>query len=269
MRYEVWDVFTDRAFGGNPLAVVWPDGAACDMPAIAREFNFSETVFLLPPEAGGDMRVRIFTPAMELPFAGHPTIGTACALAARGMGPDMVLELGVGPISATARDGAARFTTEVPLNVASHFDAAEIAACVGLPPEAVTAPCPLADLGTPFVFAQLRSADDLAACQPDLAAFRRTRGEAGRLGVFAWVRDGSEIQARMFAPLGGIPEDPATGSASATLGALLAAEEGEVELTIRQGEAMGRPSRIGVRARPGSVTVSGSAVKVMEGRLCL
>ena len=117
-EYLVYDVFTDKAFGGNPLAII-PDAqglAEANLQRIAREFNFSETTFVFPPRQGGDARVRIFTPTMEIPFAGHPTIGTALALHNLGkVGPGMVLELGVGPIPVTITGTRARFVTKVPL----------------------------------------------------------------------------------------------------------------------------------------------------------
>jgi len=116
--YLVYDVFTDRAFGGNPLAII-PDArylAEKDLQRIAREFNFSETTFVFPPNEGGDAHVRIFTPIMEIPFAGHPTIGTALALHSLGkVGTEMVLELGIGPIPVTITGTRARFVTKVPL----------------------------------------------------------------------------------------------------------------------------------------------------------
>ncbi|NNF91824.1 MAG: PhzF family phenazine biosynthesis protein, partial [Boseongicola sp.] len=118
--FLVYDVFTDKAFGGNPLAVI-PDAtriAEADLQRIAREFNFSETTFVFPPEVGGDAKVRIFTPTSELQFAGHPTVGTAVALSDLGRaGPEMVLELGVGPIPVTVSGRHARFETRVPLSV--------------------------------------------------------------------------------------------------------------------------------------------------------
>ena len=271
MRYEVWDVFTDRAFGGNPLAIVWSEGEP-NRQAIAREFNFSETVFLSEPEAGGDMHVRIFTPTREIPFAGHPTIGTAVALAAKGMGPDLTLELGVGPIAARAQDGAAEFTTTVPLTVEAEIPADTMTECLSLPAGVITKAVPYAGVGLPFMLVPVPDRETLAGLSVDLDAMRRADAKYGsgvHFDVFAYVRDGSEVRARMFAPLDGIPEDPATGSASAALAAWLAREEGSVSLSIAQGVEMGRPSRIEARADASGVTIGGQAVNVMEGRLCL
>ena len=274
MRYEVWDIFTERAFGGNPLAVVWPEGDADAelRQRIAREFNFSETTFVTKAEAGGDRRVRIHTPTREIPFAGHPTIGTAIALAADGLGPDLMLELGVGPLAARAEGGRAEFRTEVPLAVESEIPAEAISACLSLSAGVVSDPVPYAGVGLPFMLVPIPDAATLAGLSVDLDAMRRADAEFGtgvHFDVFAYVRDGSDVRARMFAPLDGIPEDPATGSASAALAAWIAREEGEVALSITQGVEMGRPSYIEARADASGVTIAGSAVKVMEGRLCL
>ncbi|SER96369.1 trans-2,3-dihydro-3-hydroxyanthranilate isomerase [Tranquillimonas rosea] len=278
-RYFVYDVFTDMPFGGNPLAVI-PDasGLAEDrLQRIAREFNFSETTFVYPAdEPGHTAKVRIFTPTTEIPFAGHPTIGTAIALDDLGHGGEQVLELGVGPITCRVRDGAADFVTHAPLEILFEPAPEDIAACLGLPEGAIRtdrhAPA-VASVGLPFVLAELDSAETLAACLPVTDAFRR----AAQLypsdfdfAILAYVRDGEAVRARMFAPLDNIPEDPATGSAAAALGAYLAQREGgELTLDIAQGVEMGRPSRIGVRVAEGAVTITGRAVQVMEGRITL
>lgn len=278
-RYLTFDVFTDVPFGGNPLAVI-PDASALPEQAlqkIAAEFNYSETTYVYPPEdPSNTARVRIFTPTMEVPFAGHPTIGTAVALARAGQGPDMVLELGVGPIRAFATAQEARFTTSAPLEVLARPSVDEVAAALSLKPDQIgTAnhvPV-MATLGLPFTFTELNSRAALAACQSDIAAFRA--GAASYPGAldfaqFVYWRGPDAIHARMFAPLDNIPEDPATGSASATLGALLAELAGEDQaFTIRQGEDMGRPSGIGVATEGPAVTISGKACPVMEGRLLL
>ncbi len=170
--YVVLDVFTDTAFGGNPLAV-FPDASGLPeqmLQSIAREFNFSETTFVLPAVAADHTaRVRIFTPGSELAFAGHPTIGTAVALANRGAGPDMVLELGVGPIPARAEGGAARFTTRHPLSTTGEVEPAVVAACVGLETADIhlAAHWPVvASVGGAFVLAEVRDADALARAVP-------------------------------------------------------------------------------------------------------
>ncbi|WP_102108752.1 PhzF family phenazine biosynthesis protein [Oceaniglobus roseus] len=282
--YRVYDVFTSEAFGGNPLAVITDArGLAEDqLQRIAREFNFSETTFVFPPEdPAHTARVRIFTPTTEIPFAGHPLIGTATALHDLGRGSELVLEVGVGPIPCAIEEGEARFTTSRPLVVDAHPDLADVAACGGLLAGQIRTDRHLpvqAGLGLPFVLAELTDADALAAISPDAEAFRR--GAAAypaelHFAVLYYVRDGAAVKARMFAPLDNIIEDPATGSAAAALGAYLTQLEGQsLTLLIDQGVEMGRPSRIRVDTEVvdglcRSVRISGRAVKVMEGRLTL
>ena len=283
-RFLILDVFTDAPFGGNPLAVI-PDatGLAEDrLQKIAREFNFSETTFVFPPETPGNTaRVRIFTPMNEVPFAGHPTVGTAVALAGLGRGPEMVLELGVGPIVASADGQTGRFITHVPLSRGAKPAPGDVARCLSLPEEALRTDRhvpEVAGVGLEFCLAELTSPQALAACVPDIAAFRDA--EAAYPGpldfaVMAYCRTSAEVRARMFAPLDNIPEDPATGSAAAALAAYLAELEGrDMSLSIAQGVEMGRPSRIAASAvvtggLARSVTVSGQAVQVAEGRLTL
>lgn len=276
-NYVVYDVFTDTPFGGNQLAV-FPDASELpeeDLQSIAAEFNFSEVTFVTPPvDPAHTAKVRIFTPTMEVPFAGHPTIGTAIALADLGYGPDMVLELGVGPLSCRAENGAAQFTTDVPLEILAHPDPALVARALGIPTDAILATThapTMATLGLAFTLTELDCRDTLAALQPDTSAFREG-AEAHPAGLdfaqFAYVREGDVIHARMFAPLDNIPEDPATGSACATLGALLShLQQQDVTLRVHQGGDMGRPSVIGVTSENGAITISGAACKTMEGRL--
>ncbi|WP_197915986.1 PhzF family phenazine biosynthesis protein [Thiosulfatihalobacter marinus] len=275
--FVVYDVFSEKPFGGNQLAVI-PEASdlpEADLQRIAREFNFSETTFVYPPsDATSTARVRIFTPTMEVPFAGHPVIGTAVALAERGHGPDMVLDLGIGPLRCHAQDGAARFTTTAALEIICHPAPDLVAAALGIAPDRVQfeshAPV-MASLGLAFTITQLDSRATLTALAPDVAAFRK--GNAAYpsgldFAQFAYVREGDTIHARMFAPLDNIPEDPATGSACATLGALLARIDGrDLSLTVHQGDDMGRPSVIGLETSGSAVTVSGQAVQTMRGRL--
>ena len=281
MDYAVYDVFTDTAFGGNPLAVVFDaTGLSTDqMFQIAREFNFSETTFVLPPkDPKHTAQVRIFTPGVELAFAGHPTVGTAIALAEmRGAAPDMVFELGVGPIPVRVTDNGARFVTTVPLSVGKAPSTAQLQDCIGVGPGDIrtnrhTPVC--AGLGTDFTLIEMTDQAALAKAAPNTDAFRATAGaDADRLALFLYVRDGAKVDARMFQPLGGIPEDPATGSAAAALAGYLGQLDGaSAQFEITQGVAMGRPSRIKAEVTvqdgtPVSVAISGSAVKVMQGEL--
>ncbi len=280
--FVVYDVFTDQPFGGNPLAVI-PDATALPdhhLQQIAREFNFSETTFVYPPaDPSHSARVRIFTPTQEVRFAGHPIIGTAMALADLGRGPDMVFELGIGPIPVRVSGREAHFTTSAPLDILAHPDASLVAACLGLSAGAIrtdTHPPVQASLGLPFVFAELTDRATLSACSPVIDAFRqgsRLHPSGFDFAVYAYVRDGAQIDGRMFGPLDNIPEDPATGSASATIAAILANQLGTpLSLTLHQGDDMGRPSVIRAHVAAGSppaVTIRGSAVKMMEGQLVL
>ncbi|MBV7378399.1 PhzF family phenazine biosynthesis protein [Maritimibacter dapengensis] len=271
--YLVYDVFTARPFGGNPLAII-PNAAElgeAQLQKIAREFNFSETVFLYPPEAGGVAKVRIFTPTMEVPFAGHPTIGTAVMLGEAGLGPEFVLELGIGEIAVWSQGGRASFTNTRPLSVIAEPDAALVARAIGTPETTIASAPIMAGVGLEFTFVELTDRAALADLVPDVAAFREGAARYPNgldFAIYAYVRDETAVHARMFAPLDNIAEDPATGSAAAALGALLA-DGGSLDLVIRQGDDMGRPSIIEVEARKDSVTVTGSAVRVMEGKLVL
>ncbi|MDC0737320.1 PhzF family phenazine biosynthesis protein [Cognatishimia sp. SS12] len=276
-QYFVYDVFTDQAFGGNPLAVI-PDATAlpeADLPRIAREFNFSETTFIYPPEdRAHTARVRIFTPTMEIPFAGHPLIGTTLALYDIGEPAEMVLELGVGPLRCWVEGARASFTTAKALERVADIETALVARALGLSEEDITttthAPV-LATLGLPFVISELTSRAALARIQTHSDAFREgaARYPAGLdFSQFAYVRNGQTVDARMFAPLDNIPEDPATGSACATLAALLAEIEGkDLTLRIHQGDDMGRPSVIEAMTKGKAVTLSGTAKRIMQGTL--
>lgn len=276
-EYLVYDVFTETPFAGNPLAVI-PDATGIAAPLlqkIAREFNFSETVFVYPPaDPAHTARLRIFTPTQEVPFAGHPTIGTAIALRDLGRPAEMVLELGVGPIPCTVTAGRARFVTRRPLERLHDVEVGAVAAALGLADADIVtarhAPV-MASVGLPFVFAELSGPDALARAAPVIDAFRAGQARYPSAFDFAaapYLRDGNTIRMRMFAPLDNIPEDPATGSAAAALGALLADLGGApVTLDIAQGVEMGRPSRIRIAADRDGVAVEGTARRVMEGRL--
>ncbi len=284
-QFFVYDVFSDRPFGGNPLAVI-PDASALPEDAlqnIAREFNFSESTFVFPPDdPTNTAKVRIFTPTQEIPFAGHPTIGTAIALADLGRGgPDMVLELGVGPIPCQVESGGARFETRVPLQTWEGITPEIVANSIGQSADCVRtdrhAPV-IASVGLPFAIAELQDTASLAAAEPNIDAFKSFEAAwptNSHYDLLVYVRDGSNIQARMFAPLDGIPEDPATGSAAAALAAWLGRLDGASNsFVIAQGVDMRRPSTINaavevIEGQPVGVTIAGSAVKIMEGRLTL
>ena len=293
-RYVTADVFTDRAFGGNPLAVVLDaEGlSAAQMQAVAAEFNYSETTFVLPPgDPAHTARVRIFTPRSELPFAGHPNVGTAFVLARAGLarGDRLVFEEGAGlvPLDLLREAGEVRgaeLTAPEPFARRSQADTAAVAAYAGLEADCVRTvlhPPLVASVGLPFVIAELTSLDALHRARPDLDAFRRVRPPDGADAVFLHVADPADPRvrhARMFAPLDGIWEDPATGSATAALAGLLAdlrhEATCELSLTVRQGEDMGRPSLLRARVsksggRVVSVRVQGRCAPMMEGSFVL
>ncbi|GGB24786.1 phenazine biosynthesis protein PhzF [Tistrella bauzanensis] len=292
------DVFTDRPFGGNPLAVV-PDAAGLDgtaMQAIAREFNLSETTFVLPSDrADCDLRFRIFSPQAELPFAGHPTIGGVLMLAALGrlsaaiddMPLRLVIEEQAGPVAVELRTdtatGARRAVMGAPICPAPVADAPDreaLAALLGLSPDAIADGAAVVSAGLPFLFVPLMRDADLDRCRADLAAFDRIlpHGSPSRL-VYPMVVDRAarRVRARMFGPSVGIAEDPATGSAAMALAGWLAAIEqvlvpATVSWTIVQGEAMGRPSRLDLAIdldHTGiiSARLSGEAVMISRGWL--
>lgn len=286
------DVFTETRFGGNPLAV-FPDARGlsdAEMQALAAEFNLSETTFVLPPEdPSHTARVRIFNRTAEMPFAGHPNVGTGYVLAQAGRDREgmLVFEEPAGLVRVRAsRDAAGRVTGAVieapqPLSLGKELAPEAVACCLGLDPSEVRterhAPV-LASVGNPFVIAEVSPAG-LARAVPDIGAFRRVRDSwpapDERLALHIYVRDGARLRARMFAPLSGTVEDAATGSANAPLGALLLSLTGESERSdeIVQGVEMGRPSLLRVTARRGAdgirATVGGSCVPVLRGEALL
>lgn len=274
--YLVYDVFTDTPFTGNQLAV-FPDAAAipdATLMPICREFNFSEVTFVYPPaDPKHTARVRIFAPGREMAFAGHPTIGTATALFDLGHGTDQILELGIGPLPCTVGPHGASFKNDAPLSVTSEPDPALVAACLSLDVDAISLdrhPPVVASVGNPFVLVELATPSALATAKEQVSAMQDvldSHPDSLDCSIYCYCRDGDHVEARMFGRLGGIPEDPATGSAAAALGAYFAHLDGEADIRITQGTAMGRPSSIGVRANGQSVTISGTAVRVMEGKL--
>ena len=299
-RFLTADVFTDRIFGGNPLAV-FPDAGGIDpglMQPIAAEFNLSETVFVLPPDdPAHTRRLRIFTPALELPFAGHPTVGTAFVLAALGEVPlsgndtDIVFEEGVGPVPVRIRAAAGRpaftqLTTAVlPEQGAPPPPRDAIAAALSLSPGDLVADTDRPETwsaGVPFLCAPVAGLDALGRARPDLSIWERTFADCDTQWVYLFTREtgapDSDVRARMFAPSMNLLEDPATGAAAAAFAGYLAARDatadGTVFWVIEQGVEMGRPSRLHIEAdkRNGAVTavrVGGSSVLVSEGTFTL
>ncbi|MEX2466241.1 MAG: PhzF family phenazine biosynthesis protein [Gemmatimonadota bacterium] len=303
LRYLLADVFTDRAFGGNQLAV-FPDGGSVPpelMPRIARELNLSETVFVLPPErTDHTARMRIFTPGSELPFAGHPTVGTACILVADGrvetvasgkdLHADLMLEQVVGPIRVRVRSSDDGYSAQFDVPRLPEFGPeapamGELAEALSLreddlaggawQPQAVSC-------GVPFLMVPVRDRGALARARLNTARWERLLEPYWAPHVYVTTRDveleGSSIRARMFAPGMGIDEDPATGAAASALSGYLAAREPadtpHLSWRIEQGLEMGRPSIIEVEAdqsegRLTAVRVGGGCVMMGEGMLDL
>ncbi|KQR87243.1 PhzF family phenazine biosynthesis protein [Burkholderia sp. Leaf177] len=290
-RYVTADVFTDTQFHGNPLAVVLDaEGlSTSQMQAITAEFGYSETTFVLPPrDAANTAWVRIFTPSREIPFAGHPNIGTAFVLATRAAAkgtplPDrLVFEEGAGLVPVTqmkerGRVVGAELTVPERLTRASVLSAESVAACLSLDPGDIRtdAHAPqVASVGLPFVVAELASREALRRCVPSLVDYKKVLPIDGATSIYAYTRDfgddtSTDIQARMFTPR--MTEDPATGSATAAAVALIADVRGVSELSLRAGQGvdMGRPSilitTVDVHEGRPRVRIGGKCVNVMEG----
>jgi trans-2,3-dihydro-3-hydroxyanthranilate isomerase len=303
LQFVTVDVFTATKFGGNPLAVVLDahvlgahvldaHGLATEqMQAIAAEFNLAETTFVLPPQnAAHTAQVRIFTPRFEMPFAGHPNVGTAFVLATEGKAvvhEPLIFEEKAGLVRLDLiKDGGsvvgARLVPPQPLTLGGQIAPDLIATACSLDlADIATAghtPC-IASCGAAFVFAELTTRAALAKARPRAEIFSAHVKADMATGILLYVKDqsgGADIQARMFAPLYGVPEDPATGSANVALAGLLASLRSERDLTLKlriaQGVDMGRPSLLEASAekRNGEVTamtIGGRCVPMMRGTL--
>jgi len=272
LRYVVADVFTDVPLTGNQLAV-FTDGRDVDddtMQRLARELNFSETVFVLPAESGGHVRIRIFTPATELPFAGHPVLGSAFVLGGPLQLVEIRLETGSGIVPVTLEREGARIVfgrMQQPIPEFEPFAEAEgLQELLGVRSQL---PIELYHLGPKHVYLELSSEDEVAALAPDFAALARLT----HAGVNCFAGSGKRWKTRMFAPADGVPEDPATGSAAGPL-AIHLARHGRIafgdEIEISQGEELRRPSKLYARVEGSAeeiarVEVGGSAVIVARG----
>ena len=293
-RYITVDVFTDRAFAGNPLAVVLDASGltTAQMQAIALEFNFSETTFVLPPrDTANDAQVRIFTVHAEIPFAGHPNVGTAFVLATQAAKPParLLFEEGAGlvPVEILKQEGrvvGAELTAPQGLSKLTTFSAEQAASCISLSAADIRTdrhPPRIFSVGLPFLMVELVSREALQRARPEATAFARIFPRDSSDAVYLYTRDvpaaekPCDLQARMFHPgSSGLSEDPATGSATVAVAALLAdlsgERDGEFNLRIGQGVDMGRPSLLLTRVRKeNSVVVSahvgGRCVQMMEG----
>jgi trans-2,3-dihydro-3-hydroxyanthranilate isomerase len=277
-RFVICDVFTDTPLTGNQLAVFTDarelDGAL--MQKLARETNFSETVFVLPPEDGGHARIRIFTPTAEIPFAGHPTLGTAFVLGGPLQTTEVRLETGSGIVPVRLDREGARIIfgwMQQPLPSVEPFgEAQELLDAIGV--SASQLPVEVYDNGLHHVYVALDSEEEVASLRPD---FQRLERFPGVLGINCFAGSGMSWKTRMFAPGGGVPEDPATGSAAGPL-TLHLARHGWIafgeEVEISQGVEIGRPSTLYAVVRGSAdsveaVEVGGSAVVVARGEFRL
>ena len=288
-RYVTVDVFTDQPFGGNPLAVVL-DAEGLDtgaMQAIAREFNYSETTFVLPPsDPANTAQIRIFTPYRELPFAGHPNVGTAYVLAHEGHDATRLLfeeAAGLVPVEILRDDEGTPFGAELTapklLERVGEMPVDAVAQCLSLRPGEITVQNhrPLvASVGLRFVLAEITSRSALSRAKLDPAAWASHMPFLGTDSIYFYTTEGGgfDLHSRMFWP--GPGEDPATGSATVTLAALLAdaGPEGEMALRIEQGRDMGRPSTLLTRAvKQGGIVrsahVGGRCIPMMRGTLAV
>jgi trans-2,3-dihydro-3-hydroxyanthranilate isomerase len=278
LRYVIADVFTDTPLAGNPVAV-FTDGREVEtetMQKLARETNLSETVFVLLAESGGHARIRIFTPVQEIPFAGHPTLGTAFVLAMPLQLTEIRLETGAGIVPVALEREGARIVfgwMEQPLPTVQPYAAeAKLLDAIGV--ERSELPVEVYDNGIQHVYVTLGSEEEVAALRPDVG---KLGDLPGVLGINCIAGEGARWKTRMFAPAGGVPEDPATGSAAGPL-ALHVARHGRIgfgeEIEISQGAEIGRPSTLHARVDGSSdrverVAVGGSAVIVARGEFRL
>lgn len=303
LPFYTLDVFTDRTFGGNPLGV-FPDATHLStelMQRVALEMNLSETVFLGPPETeGGTARVRIFTPGREVPFAGHPTVGTAIFLASQQAPADgdltLILEENVGPVPVVVHfeNGApvfAKFTTAVlPEHRPSPHSVAEVAALIGVDPTDIGGVGPSGSeleieqvsCGLEYFIIPVRTIAAVQRTVLDMSRWKRMLADAWAHHVYVVCMEGEgkgvDVHVRMYAPGSGVPEDPATGSAAAALGGYLSAADGRDDVSlawvVEQGLEMGRPSLLHVEAdrtdgSTSAVRVGGGAVAVSRGTMAV
>ncbi len=295
-HYYTCDVFTDQRFGGNQLAVLPNAEGLSDrqMQQIAREFNYSETTFVFSAAPPYARRVRIFTPTKELPFAGHPNVGTAFVLATAGAlgdigsGSQVTFDEKAGPVvvSIKRREGQGIYcelTAPGRLSLGPTVPISALAAAVSLSPEDIVTtihPPRVASVGLPFIVVQLKDRGALERARPNMPGLDvlLAQGVIPEIHLYVHSADEFDLRCRMFAPLDGVPEDPATGSANCALAGLLAhhdtARDGTFRWRIAQGVEMGRPSLLEASAdkRDAEVVttrIGGTCVLVGEGRMAV
>ena len=296
LDFVTLDVFTDQRFGGNQLAVI-PDGRGLDsdlMQKIAREFNFSETIFILPAEdAAYAAQIRIFTPVNELPFAGHPLVGAGWFLAHQRLGQgitgDFTIKVAAGPVAIRLLGPAdhptgAQLTAPQPFALGAMLDVRHIASCIGLTIQDIETNVHVpvvAGCGLNFAYVQIKNRSALDRAKPNAQAFEQFLPLETAVGLYLYTLDAElDVESRMFAPLILVPEDPATGSATVGFIGLYGhfhrpdRQIGLVRQQIRQGHAMGRPSLLLAEAEKhqGKIVatlVGGDVVPMTRGQIFL
>lgn len=274
--FRILNVFAETALGGNPLAV-FEDASGMDdatMQALALQFNLSETTFILPSKLA-TARVRIFTPTFEMPFAGHPTLGTAQVVRSlKSCGADLTLEMRAGIIPVSATGDAWTLTAAPPKTQAPQASRAQLAQALGLGVEDIGAAPLWVDTGSEQLVIPLASAEAVQRCQPDAALMQRHCGNGQRTLAYVWARSG-EKQAAVrffFSKYGSIIEDPGTGSACANLGGYLLAtgQHGPLAWTLRQGEQVGRPCALKLTlGADDAIHVGGRVIEIGRGEIVL
>lgn len=274
VRYRLLNVFAETTFGGNPLAVVEDGGALSDaeMQLVARQFNLSETTFLLPSSRAA-ARIRIFTPSYEMPFAGHPTLGSSdVASRLLGAGDAFLLEMEAGLIPVRRVDGRWSLRANAPSYRPMEASPAELAAMLNLPPDAIAGPAMWVDCGTEQSMIALSSVAHVQSCRPDAALMARfSTNLSGQAKTYVFARTPEGFESRYFSSTGpgNYSEDPGTGSACANLGGWWLATQGDTPLDacIRQGALIGRPNVLTLNVRHGAIGVGGRVVEVGKGEL--
>lgn len=275
-RFRILNVFADSTFGGNPLAVI-EDGRGlgdAEMQALALQFNLSETTFVFPSESA-TARVRIFTPSFEMPFAGHPTLGTAHVVRdLQNSGDAVRLEMHAGIIPVSATGDRWQLAANAPKRRPASADISQIAAALGLAADDIAAPPLWVDTGSEQLVIPLRSVEAVRRAVPDNALMQVHCHNGQRAMAYLWARSGpDEAEVRFFFPKNGaIAEDPGTGSACANLGGFLlaAGEPPPLRWTLRQGAQTGRPCTLNLEVdAAGNIRVGGRVIELGRGELQL
>jgi len=273
--YRIVNVFAESPLAGNPLCV-FEDGSGLDdatMQALALQFNLSETTFILP-SSNATARVRIFTPTFEMPFAGHPTLGTANVVRdVRQAGDSVTLEMKAGVIPVVADGNVWTLSANAPKHRAPAARPADLAGMLGLSPTDLSSPALWVDTGSEQLVIPLATFDAVRRAAPKADDIRQHGSTGGRAMAYVFAREGDHVLARFFFPKhGSVVEDPGTGSACANLGGWLLATAAPLpqRLTIDQGEAVGRPCRLGLEVTAGGeIKVSGRVIEIGRGTISL